>query len=104
MKRHAVVVCLLALTAFTCSALAVPIHGTVSRAGTRQHAARALVVFSGFRGDEIARTITGNDGRYFVRDIAEGQYSVTISYHGRSRSYSGVVVTASRSVLDFETP
>jgi Carboxypeptidase regulatory-like domain len=79
---------------------AVSVQGRITQKGTNNPATRALIVFI-LNGAEKARTITGDDGIYFIRDIPEGAYVVKISYRGVDRQYSGIVVGPVASTRDF---
>jgi hypothetical protein len=93
MKRllvHALTVLLLSDTVFATSFVAY-----VTLANTTEPAKQALVVFS-INDQERGRSITGDDGRCFLRDIPDGTYLVTISYRGKTSSFNGFVVPSAK--------
>ena len=80
---------------------AVSFEGHIRQKGTNNPATQALIIFI-LNGAEKARTITGDDGIYFIRDIPEGTYVVKISYRGVDRQYSGIVVGPAARTHDFQ--
>jgi len=62
-------------------------------------ATKALIIFSS-DGVEKARAITGDDGLYYIRDVPEGRYSVTISYRDITREYPGFVIPSAKYDFD----
>lgn len=99
-QRFAVLtLALLLLTAGSLAAASV--RGTVASGANHQPVGRALVVF--MRGDqEVARTSTGDDGKFFLGNVAPGTYTVKISRGDRRRSLSGIRVDKSKSELRLE--
>jgi hypothetical protein len=80
---------------------AISLEGQITLTGTNQPATRALIVFSS-NGVEKARTITGDDGRYSIRDIPDGTYDVKILYRDKKPAeYPGIVVGPAKS-YDFK--
>jgi hypothetical protein len=80
---------------------ALSFEGRITRKDTNEPATQALIVFSS-NGIEKARTVTGDDGLYFIPNIPEGTYVVKISYRGVNREYLNVVVGLSARMHDFE--
>jgi hypothetical protein len=72
----------------------------IAESGTKKPATQALIVFISADGVEKARTITGDDGLCFIRDIPDGTYLVKISYRGRNKEYPGFVVPAAKYDFD----
>lgn len=82
-------------------AWAAPVKGQVVSASDHEPVVRALVVF--LRGDtERARTSTGNDGKFYVRDLDPGTYTVKISRGDQVREFPGTRVRNSTNNLRFE--
>jgi hypothetical protein len=79
---------------------AASLEGRITRNGTSVPATQALVVFT-LDGVEKARTITGDDGLYFIRNIPQGTYQVRISYRDLNKEYSGVVVGQNPQTYNF---
>ena len=93
MKRllvNASIIVLLSNTAFATSFVAY-----VTLGSTTEPAKQALIVFS-LNGQERGRSITGDDGRCFFRDLPDGTYLVTISYRGKTSSFNGFVVPSAK--------
>jgi hypothetical protein len=53
-------------------------------------------------GVEKARTITGDDGRYSIRNIPEGAYNVRILYRDKNPTEATAVVGPSPKPIDFQ--
>jgi hypothetical protein len=73
------------LFAFLNTALAADIEGVVTAEG--KPAANAMVILM-LKNKEAARTITGNDGRYYIRKIAANMYTVRILWQKIRREYT----------------
>ena len=82
-------------------ALAENIYGTVSFARTGQPVAHALVKFI-LNDEVVARTFTGDDGKYFIRNISEETYTVIIIYEEVPTEFPNTVVGPSGGRIDFE--
>lgn len=82
-------------------ALAQNIYGTVSFARTKQPVAHALVKFI-LNDEVVARTFTGDDGNYFIRNISEEIYTVIIIYEEVTTEFPNTVVGSSGGSIDFE--
>jgi hypothetical protein len=80
---------------------AISLEGRITLAGTGQPATRALIVFMS-NGVEKARTITGDDGRYSIRNIPEGAYNVRILYRDKNPTEATAVVGPSPKPIDFQ--
>jgi hypothetical protein len=89
----------LTIVIFPNMTFAISFEAHITRTGTTEPATQALVVFSS-NGVEKARTITGDDGLCFIRDIPEGTYHVRISYRGKVKDYPSFVVPAARYDFD----
>jgi hypothetical protein len=50
----------------------------------------------------VARTTTGNDGKYFIRNISEGTYTVKISYKNVDKEFPNVVISRSGGAFNFK--
>jgi Carboxypeptidase regulatory-like domain len=100
MKRLLIVItAILIVCDFT---FAISLEGQITLTVTNQPATRALIVFSS-NGVEKARTITGDDGRYSIRDIPDGTYNVKIMYRdNKPTEYFGIVVGPVAKSYDFK--
>jgi len=92
----------LVLLLLTAGALAAAsVTGTVVSATDHQPVGRVLVVFVQ-GGKEMARTSTGDDGKFFLGHVAAGTYTVKLSRGEQKRTLSGVRVESSDSRLRLE--
>jgi hypothetical protein len=92
----------LSILVFPSLAFAVSVDGLVTLKDTKQPATRALIVFMS-NDVEKARTITGDDGRYSIRDIPEGTYSVRIFYRDKNLpTETTAVVGSSPQSINFQ--
>jgi hypothetical protein len=76
------------------------VSGKVRYKGSDNPAPYALVIFMQ-DGRERARAITGDDGFYFIRNIAEGKYSVRIR-RGETQREHEVQVGPNGGSFDFD--
>lgn len=63
--------------------------------------AYAIVSFTQ-NGNEVARSITGNDGRFFIRNIPNGTYVVKIISGNQTHERPNIVVGNSNNNFEFK--
>lgn len=100
MKRVSITIFIILLILAN-SAFAGNVFGTVSHAKNKKPAAHALVKFI-LNKKEVARTVTGDDGKYFVRNISAGTYTVKISYKKVTKEFRNVVIGPSGGTFNFK--
>lgn len=88
--------CLTAAPAWTA-----PVKGKVVSATDHEPVVRALVLFL-HDGTEMARTSTANDGKFYIRDLDPGTYTVEISRGDKEKEFPGTRVRDSDNRLRFE--
>ena len=65
------------------------IRGRVVRAGSEEPLRRVLIEISAASGDRVRQVLSGVDGRYEVRDLPRGAYSLRASRNGFAPMYYG---------------
>ncbi len=92
---------LIILSILANAAFAGSVYGTVSFAKNKKPVVNALVIFT-LNKKEVARTTTGNDGKYFIRNLSEGTYTVKISHKNVTKVFPNVVVGKSGGTFNFK--
>jgi hypothetical protein len=84
----AILIAALLSLAFSDTSYAQNVSGTILQ--NNRPAPHVLVIFS--RDNiEVARSITGNDGYYYIRNLPKGSYQVKIDYQGGTKTDSVTV-------------
>lgn len=99
--KHLVVLILPFLLILANDALSATVEGTVSHTDNNEPVAYALVIFLS-NGTEAARTITGDDGYYFLNSISEGTYTVRVSHDNTVKEFPDVVIGPAGGTFDFQ--
>jgi hypothetical protein len=90
--RRALLSAIVMATAFTCVAGAQSsrtyLKGSVQSSAGRP--VRSVWVIVGQNGRDTARSLTGDDGRYYIGSLEPGRYDVTVS-NGKSQLHKGQV-------------
>lgn len=100
MKRVSITIFIILLILAN-SAFAGSVYGTVSFAKNKKPVAHAFVIFT-LSKKVVARTTTGDDGKYFVRNISAGTYTVKISYKKVTKEFRNIVVGSSGGTFNFK--
>jgi hypothetical protein len=61
--------------------------------------ARSVWVIAGQNGTEKSRSLTGDDGRYYIGNLAPGRYDVTVM-SGKNQLYKGQVSLPANSTFN----
>lgn len=85
---HAFPLLLIALTVADAAAQGV-IRGRVVRADSEEPLRRVLIEVTAANGDRVRQVLSGVDGRYEVRDLPHGAYSLRASRNGFAPMYYG---------------
>lgn len=100
MKRLSITI-LIMLLILARAAFGGNVYGTVSHAKNKKPAAHALVMFI-LNKKEVARTSTGDDGKYFVRNISKGTYTVKILHKKVTKEFPNIVIGPSGGNFNFK--
>jgi hypothetical protein len=86
----------LLLSAFTITNARAELRGKILAQGKNVPVSRALIVFSSGAGK--GRALTLDDGSYYVPNLSDGVYDVTITFGGRDYN-KGTLRTAQNQTL-----
>ena len=73
---------LIVIILFPCSIIASEIRGVVQDEESKELMIGAHVVFESNNSEDIYQGISGMDGSYFIKNIPDGSYKITVSYIG----------------------